>query len=689
MRATNQDRSRNSASPRPEDTASIRRCHRTPTPTGQCDPARRRARLPSVPPPLPEVDESRRCHPVPAPGTRCRQVLRRLPGTSSAPPPLPSAVPPVPVAEEVEVLVPSPHRRRRPGHHALWVGLVCAFSTLFVCGSIYLACWSRLGGEWVEPAVKVEPPPDPVTRVEPLRSPRPNPSPKPVVVPDEPEDPRLAIYQTKALPPSALEASKRIDDLVFGKLRAEGIAPAAPCSDAVFVRRVYLDVIGRIPTAAEARTFLAERSPDRRERLIDHLLDRQEFADYWTMKWSDILRIKSEFPINLWPNGAQAYHRWIRTALRENMPYDQFARALLTTNGSNFREPAVNFYRAVQRKEATALAHTVAQTFMGVRPEGWSSEQWAGMAPFFSQVGYKATREWKEEIVYFDPRKPRLPSATFPDGTPASFLPDQDPREVFTNWLIRPENPWFARNIANRMWAWLLGRGIIHEVDDVRPDNPPSHPELLTGLERELVRSGYDLKHLMRAILNSRTYQLSSVPASGDPRAVTLFAHYPVRRLEAEVLIDAICQVTGTTERYSSPIPEPFTYIPEGTRSVALPDGSITSSFLEMFGRPPRDTGLVSERNNTLTPGQRLHLLNSAHIQNKVEQGPGLAALYALKRKPDRMVEELYLTILSRYPTADEREAAENHCRSGGTGRPAEVDIAWALMNTAEFLCRH
>ena len=502
------------------------------------------------------------------------------------------------------------------------------------------------------------------------------------------------IYQTVTPAANAAGAAKpgasRIDELVFGKLKEKNIAPAAPCSDAAFVRRVYLDVIGTLPTAQEAKSFYEDTDPNKRAILIDRLLERNEFADYWAMKWGDILRVKSEFPINLWPNAVRAYDHWIRASLRENVPYDQFARALLTSSGSNFRAPPVNFYRAVQRKDPPTTAHAVALTFMGVRPEGWPTERWSGMTPFFSQVGYKSTLEWKEEIVFFDPRKPLSSAeAVFPDGTKASLVPDQDPRLVFADWLITPQNPWFTRNIANRVWSWLLGRGIIHEPDDIRPDNPPSNPELLAHLEKELIAARYDLKHLYRLILNSKTYQLSCIAASEHPEAAALFASYPVRRLEAEVLIDAICQITGTTERYSSPIPEPFTYLPHGHRAVSLPDASITSVFLDMFGRPSRDTGLESERNNNFTAAQRLHLLNSAHIQRKIEKGPALAAIIGSGKAAEEIAKELYLTILSRYPTRDELDGVAQYMVYGPRGRIPSMDIAWALINSAEFLCRH
>jgi hypothetical protein len=253
--------------------------------------------------------------------------------------------------------------------------------------------------------------------------------------------------------------------------------------------------------------------------------------------------VKSEFPINLWPNAVQAYHHWIRSSVRDNLPYDQFARALLTESGSNFRVPPVNFYRAVQSKEPQAIAQAVALTFMGVRADHWPADRLSAMAVFFSGIGYKATAEWKEEIVFFDPEKARarFPAgvphqAMLPNGTTVRWLPDQDPRSVFAAWLITAKNPWFTQTIANRVWFWLLGRGIINEPDDCRPDNPPSHPELLAWLERELVTHGYDVKHLYRLILNSTTYQLASVATSDRPDADANFSHYVMRPIEAEVM---------------------------------------------------------------------------------------------------------------------------------------------------------
>jgi hypothetical protein len=496
--------------------------------------------------------------------------------------------------------------------------------------------------------------------------------------------------------PAAVTSLNQIDDLVFGRLKRLGIKPANLSSDAVFVRRAYLDVIGTLPTADEARVFLDDPNPSKRAALIDRLLERPEYADYLAMRWGDVLRIKSEFPINLWPNAVQAYHRFVKTAVRDNMPYDRFVRELLTQSGSNFRVAPVNFYRAVQSKDPRTLASTVALTFMGTRTDRWPQERLEGMAGFFSQIGYKPTGEWKEEIVYFDPAKAAGPSASgparpavFPDGTAARIGAGQDPREVFATWLISPANPWFARTAVNRVWYWLMGRGIIQEPDDIRPDNPPSNPELLGYLEQQFVASRYDVKALCRLILKSATYQLSSLPQTATPEAEANFAHAIIRPLEAEVLADAINQITGAEEQYQSAIPEPYTFIPPDQRSIALGDGSITSAFLETFGRPPRDSGLASERNSRPTASQRLQLLNGGDVQRKFQQGPKMQALLQAGGG-QQVIVTLYLTILSRTPTAAEAKATAAYMPSAGAARrQAALDLAWALINSAEFRYRH
>jgi hypothetical protein len=531
-----------------------------------------------------------------------------------------------------------------------------------------------------------------------------------------------------------------IDKVVFRDLKELGVQPVL-CSDAVFVRRVYLDVLGILPTAQEAREFI--QNPDTRNKrrlLVDKLLERDEFADYWAMKWGDILRIKAEFPVNLWPNAAQAYHRWVHASIAENKPYDKFAREMLTSGGSNFRVGPVNFYRAIQNRTPDGIASAVALTFMGTRTDPWPPEKLAGMSAFFAQVGYKPTSEWKEEVVFWDPlgasavpgdiapgRAALIPPATtnpvppvillptnrppmeavFPDGTKVKLSANKDPREVFADWLITPRNPWFAKSIANRIWYWIMGRGVIHEPDDIRPDNPPSNPALMTYLEKEMVSGKFDLKRFYRLILNTQAYQLSSILKLKGPEAEKKCANYPLRRLDAEVLIDAINKITGATDLYTSPIPEPFTFIPDNKPAVALPDGSITSPFLALFGRSARATGMENERNNRPVPAQWLHLLNSSHIQRKIVEGPKLKALLESGRKEPEIIEELYLTVLSRFPTAEEVKAAQAYggvvvtpARPAKDGRPARpaviqkqrgdwVDITWSLINSTEFLYRH
>ncbi len=482
-----------------------------------------------------------------------------------------------------------------------------------------------------------------------------------------------------------------IDKIVMAGLKTKGIKPANLCSNEVFIRRVYLDINGTLPNANNVRAFVRKTNPDKRAELIDKLLKNEEFADYWSLKWCDLLRVKAEFPINLWPNAVQAYHRWLHDAIRNNMPYDKFVREILTSSGSNFRVPQVNFYRAIQGQKPSAISTAVALTFMGTRLGSWPEEKRDEMEVFFSRLAYKETEEWKEEIVYCNPSITEAVDAVFPDGAKVHIEPNQDRRKVFADWLIAGENPWFARNIVNRIWSWLLGRGIIHEPDDIRKDNPAVYPELLEYLEKELVKSNYDLQHIYRLILNSRTYQQSSIVQSDNPDAEKLFACYLVRQLEAEVLADAICKITGSTEFYSSVIPEPFTFIPKHNRSIELADGSITSQFLEMFGRPSRDTGLESERNNQPTNAQRLHLLNSSHVQKKIERSNRLKKMLKMaKHNRKKLIRMAYMEIISRNPTQEEIDSILNYSKIKDINSwQAACDLIWALVNSKEFLYRH
>ncbi len=486
-------------------------------------------------------------------------------------------------------------------------------------------------------------------------------------------------------------AESALDRHVFSLLLSKGIEPAPSCSDEVFIRRAYLDIIGILPEPKDVKEFVNDSRADKRSLLIDSLIERDEFAEYWSLKWCDILRVKAEFPINLWPNAVQAYHRWIFESLKDNKPYDEFARQMLTSSGSNFRVPQVNFYRAVQGRDPSSIAGAVALTFMGARYEKMEPSAGKGMAAFFSKVGYKSTKEWKEEIVYLNPAATGSVKAVFPDWTEVEIPQGSDPRVVFADWLIRPENPWFNKNIVNRVWSWFMGRGIVHEPDDIRDSNPASNPELLAYLEKELVRSKYDLKHIYRLILNSRTYQQSSIPRSSSPEAEKLFAYYPVRRLDAEVLLDILCKMGGRGEEYISPIPEPFTVIPRYNRNVTLADGSITGPFLELFGRPSRDTGKESERSNQITDAQQRYLLNSSDIQRKIQSSQQLRKIVSSSRgKHDELVKGIYLFLLSRYPTLKEIESAGEYFKIEGMQRHHGVhDLAWVLINSKEFLYRH
>jgi len=496
-----------------------------------------------------------------------------------------------------------------------------------------------------------------------------------------------------------LLALEGIDEIVLARQAETGFKSSSKCSDAVFLRRVYLDVIGTLPSADEAHIFLKTQGHAKRANLIDDLLQRDEFYLYMGLKWCDLLRVKAEFPSNLWPNAVQAYHRWVVDAFRNNMPYDQFARALLTSSGSNFRDPPVNFFRPFQKRTPRNILETVALVFMGMRLEncGIAENDLLGMDAFFAKVAYKKTAEWKEEIIYFDPAMEFTNTETKVSivptplgGKPLKLGVLDDPRIAFADWLTAPQNPWFAKTAVNRVWYKLMGRGIIHPADDIRPDNPAWSPDLLSFLEKELINTGYDLKHIYRIILNSDTYQRSSMPMHGNAADEAGFSHYRLRRMDAEVLIDAICQITGTYEQYSSAIPEPFTYIPKKQRSITLADGSIKSPFLDMFGRPGRDTSYLSDRNRDVSVFQSLHMLNSSHIQNKIMTSPNLKNILKSKRPPKSKVDEVYLTILSRYPTDEERKIIREYTKQSGSKIYYAIhDLVWSLINSKEFMLLH
>jgi len=517
----------------------------------------------------------------------------------------------------------------------------------------------------------------------------------------------LVVPQPLAKPFPQIEPANRVDALVLAKLRQWGVPPSEVCSDAVFLRRVYLDVTGTLPTIEQARAFLADKSPDKRATLIDRLLDSEEFADYWALRWGDLLRIKSEYPSNLWPNAVQAYHHWIRDSIRRNKPYDRFARELLVSSGSNFRDPAVNFYRAFPKRTPENLADATALVFMGARlgcarchahpQEAWTPQTQRRLAAFFAGVAYKKTDEWKEEIVYArtdavlrDPRTGQVVKPAVPGGEPITIEPGADPRVAFAEWLTAPDNPWFARAIVNRVWFWLMGRGLVDPVDDLRPSNPPIHPELLDYLAGQLVEHQYDLKHVYRLILNSRTYQTSSQATALNAHDRSGLSHYLPRRLTAEVLLDAIGQVTGTTASYSSRIPEPFTFLPKDTRAIHVDDASITTPFLELFGRPSRDSAYASERDDRASMRQALYVLNSGDVQSRIASGPVIRQWVRSKKSREQLTSEIYLATLSRYPKPAEKATLTAYLDKAAGGKTQAVqDVVWAVLNTKEFLYNH
>jgi hypothetical protein len=503
-------------------------------------------------------------------------------------------------------------------------------------------------------------------------------------------------------------AANRIDELQLANLKKVAVEPAMICPDHVFLRRAHLDLTGTVPTLEEARAFLADESKDKRAKLIESLLSRQEFAAYWTLRWGDILRIKSEFPVNLWPNSVQAYSQWIADSILKNKPYDQFARELIGATGSNFRDPPSNFYRSARERTPAGFAAIAALAFLGSRVEDWDAARQKEFQKLFSKIHLKKTSEWKEEILCVNQEPFEAFTAIMPDGSKISIESGTDPREALASWLTGPGKRLFARAAVNRVWFWLFGRGIIHEADriplggaaDPSGAGAPSNPELLDWLADEFIRTGYDFKSLLRLIANSSTYQQSCVSRGSNPeRAAKYFAVYMPRRIDAEVLADALSYLAGNRPKYMSVIPEPFTYVPREFPTIALNDGSITSAFLETFGRPARDTGILSERSSDCTYAQRLFLLNSTEIQNKVCNTKHLQEiLKEHKKDPGHVRNCIYLLVLSRYPSQEEMTLIKENFKDSASDRKGKRlqtvsapvrQLVWALVNSREFLYKH
>lgn len=492
-----------------------------------------------------------------------------------------------------------------------------------------------------------------------------------------------------------------IDELVFAKLKALGVPPSPVCDDATFVRRATLDIAGRLPTAAEALAFAADNGADKRDKLIDRLLDSAGYADYFANKWSVILR--NQRVNQNYTRGTYAFHDWIRRALLTNKPYDQFVRDIVGASGEMGQNPPVAWYRAVGTTEKQL--EDTAQLFLGLRLqcarchhhpfERWSQNDYYSFAAFFSRVGRKnginGLQPRDEQRIFHNrgqaqSRNPRTGDNLRPAGLgaePLELEPDHDPRQALVDWMTAPDNPFFAPALANRYWKHFMGRGIVEPEDDMRVTNPASNPELLAALARHFVESRFDMKELIRTICRSSTYQLSSEPNEYNASDKQNFSYYHAKRLNAEVLYDALNQATGTLTNFNG--------LPMGTRAVQLPDSGVNSYFLTVFGRPQATSPCECERSQEANLAQSLHLLNSSEVQGKLQAGDGRAV--KLARDKDRgdaeKIRELYAWSYARQPDEGELSLTLDYIAKHENKQQAYEDLVWALINTKEFLFNH
>jgi hypothetical protein len=497
-----------------------------------------------------------------------------------------------------------------------------------------------------------------------------------------------------------LPRSNFIDEHVWAKHRKLGLTPSAPAGDATFLRRAYLDVIGRLPSPNEARLFLDDRSPGKRARLIAGLLDRSEYADHWANKWVDLLRPN---PYRVGIKAVLNLDGWIRDAFRRNLPYDRFVYEIVTARGSTFEQGPATIFR--DRREPEEIAPMISQLFLGMRLEcakchhhpfeSWDQAQFYEFAAFFARVGRKGTGlsppiSGSEEIMYTAKSgtvkhpltgKVLEPRALF-GSAPVSDDADSDPREALARWMIAPENPYFARVIVNRVWAEIMGRGIVDPVDDLRATNPPSNGPLLDALAEDFRRHGYDLKHLIGTIVSSSVYALGSEPNERNVADTRNFSRHYRQRLRAEVLLDAISDVTG--------VPDSFAAAPPGSRASEIWTHRVPSLFLDTFGRPDPNQDPPCERTSDTSVVQALHLMNAPELHKKVTSDAGRAArLAGGKESPRAIVEELYLLAYARRPTDDERDVGLSLFDGRRADRRAAVeDLMWALINSAEFVLK-
>jgi hypothetical protein len=493
-----------------------------------------------------------------------------------------------------------------------------------------------------------------------------------------------------------------IDKFVFAKLKMLSLPPSELCTDDEFVRRAYLDVCGVLPTPAEVKAFLAGTDKDKRAKLIDALLERPEYADFWTLKWSDVLRSNRKA---VGVKGVYVFQQWLRGHIDKNTGLDAVVRELLTASGSTYANPPANYYRIA--RDPQNLAETTAQLFFGVRLqcskchnhpfERWTQDDYYSFAAFFARVKQKKDalepgpnpQTPGAEVIYADragevvqPRTNKTMAPKFMGGATPTIPPGQDRRIALADWLTSGNNPFFAKSVANRIWFHLNGKGIVDPVDDFRDSNPSANDELLDALAKDLVAHKYDVRHLIRTIMNSRTYQLSAQANSFNKDDSKYFSHAVTKLLTAEQLLDAICAVTES--------PEKFNGMPLGTRAVQLPDGDGNHPFLKTFGQPARELACECEREGDSNLAQALQLINGPTLNDKLRSPKSrLSRLLAAKTPDAEILNELYLATLSRLPSSEDSRAALDHVFKSEDKRKAWEDVQWALLNAKEFLFRH
>lgn len=496
--------------------------------------------------------------------------------------------------------------------------------------------------------------------------------------------------------------SSPINQRLLRQWRRLGVVPSEQADDATFLRRATIDICGTLPTSSEVTEFLADSRSDKRAKLIDRLLDRPEYASYFTLKWADILQNRGAgYSTSKQRAGTTLFAGWIRDSLAANKPYDQFVSEILTASGSQNENPPAIWYRAVRK--SPEFVESVSQAFLGVRvqcaqchhhpTERWSQSDYFGLAAVFARVGRKGgfadAEVPTDEFIFVkdrgDVRHPRTGEVLAPrplGGEPFSLDLHDDPRRSLARWMTSAENPYFARTMANRMWAHFMGRGIVHPIDDARSTNPPSNPELLDTLAQDFVRSGFDMKHLIRAITTSYAYGLQSAPHAGNAGDTQTFARFYPRRVTAEVLLDGVSQVLD--------VPTSFPGVTAGTRAIDLPDENVAAHFLDVFGRPARMSACECERVDSPALTQALELVNSTEIQRKLTDKTGYAArLAASEKSHSDLATEMFLRVLARQPRSEELKTAVDFLAAEPDRAEACRSLLWSLLATNEFLFNH